>query len=198
MNRIVQLACLISSNSPLLRIESALRILQHLLLHFYARSDLRPTFRNMLNKHLHRVLHSGKVSGQDGGHERIHVKYFLTVYKQILTGTPRKLDFYLAILHPLHSPNEMVAWRDQVPVLQSYHEELVRCVLQLVDRRSDNESLLSEVLSNLLALWPDKFHTNTPKQVLLLHEIEMLVERCTVRELQCVEQAFVVCITLCA
>jgi len=38
------------------------------------------------------------------------------------------------VLLPLHKPNSMVLWRDQVPVLQLYHEPLVRCMLSLVER----------------------------------------------------------------
>jgi hypothetical protein len=36
------------------------------------------------------------------------------------------------VLLPLHSPNQMLEWRDQIPVLQPYHESLVRCLVRLV------------------------------------------------------------------
>ena len=38
--------------------------------------------------------------------------------------------------------------------------------------RSD---LLARAIRGILDLWPDSFNTNTPKQVLLLHELESLV-----------------------
>ena len=43
------------------------------------------------------------------------------------------------VLLPLHAPGEMVEWRDQVPVLQSYHEALVQCVVRLAIRDRDRE-----------------------------------------------------------
>jgi hypothetical protein len=43
----------------------------------------------------------------------------------------RSRDLLHSVLMPLHAPNEMVEWRDQVPVLQGYHESLVRCMVRL-------------------------------------------------------------------
>ena len=34
---------------------------------------------------------------------------------------------------PLHEPNEFIEWRDQQPVISTYHQTLVRCVLKLND-----------------------------------------------------------------
>ncbi len=106
-------------------------------------------------------------------------------------------------LFPLHTPNEMVVWRDQIPIIQSYHEDLVKCIVGLCSRTEVvchdvdgserfQDSMLVCVLSKLLETWPDAHDTNTPKQVLLLHEIEILLERCTIEEFILVQKPFLV------
>jgi hypothetical protein len=94
-------------------------------------------------------------------------------------------------LFPLHKPNEMVLWRDQIPIIQSYHEYLVKCIVGICDRTfiqtgdvndQGRKSLLVHAIIHLLDVWPDAYDTNTPKQVLLLHELEILLERCSVEE----------------
>ncbi len=106
-------------------------------------------------------------------------------------------------LFPLHAPNEMVVWRDQIPIIQSYHEDLVKCIVGLCSRTEvmchdvegserHQDSMLVCVLRKLLETWPDAHDTNTPKQVLLLHEIEILLERCTMEEFIWVQKPFLV------
>jgi len=104
------------------------------------------------------------------------------------------------VLLPLHKPNSMVLWRDQVPVLQLYHEPLVRCMLALVERDSllrsrhpvetGTFSILAQAVQGILASWPDKYETNTPKQVLLLHELEILLNKASQDEFALVKSAF--------
>ena len=106
------------------------------------------------------------------------------------------------VLLPLHKPNSMVLWRDQVPVLQLYHEPLVRCMLALVERDSllrnrhpvetGTFSILVQAVQGILASWPDKYETNTPKQVLLLHELEILLNKASQDEFALVKSAFLV------
>lgn len=106
------------------------------------------------------------------------------------------------VLLPLHKPNSMVLWRDQIPVLQLYHEPLVRCMLALVERDSllrhrDSTgtaaySILVQAVQGILACWPDKYETNTPKQVLLLHELEILLNKASQDEFLVVKHAFLV------
>jgi hypothetical protein len=108
------------------------------------------------------------------------------------------------VLLPLHKPNAMVLWRDQLPVLQVYHESLVRCVLALVDKgaqasrnfperhHATESSVLVQAVLGILGSWPDKFDTNTPKQVLLLHELEILIAKATREEFAAVKKKFLV------
>lgn len=118
------------------------------------------------------------------------------------------------ILVPLHTPHEMVLWRDQIPMLSLYHEPLVLCIVELCRRISTsaqskgtfgevdkgniekiiyNQSLLANVDSIIQALldpniWPIEHNAknneggrssiaNTPKVVLILHEIDTILEK---------------------
>ncbi len=136
-----------------------------------------------------------------------------------------------SVLMPLHRPNDFIEWRDQVPVIQLYHENLVRCLVRLVQwdrvkvssaagsstsdcsggtsrlpqplhetdqstnmlpslslrragglaassalsggtRHDGGRTLLVQIVTELLgSLWPEGFSSNTPKEVLLLHEV---------------------------
>jgi hypothetical protein len=99
-------------------------------------------------------------------------------------------EILMEILIPLHLPNEMIVWRDQIPVISLFHEDLCRCTIRLIEKCQRPESnssssipfqgsLLTDVIKAILSNWPDAFNTNTPKQVLLLHELEFLLERCS-------------------
>lgn len=82
---------------------------------------------------------------------------------------------------------------DQVPVLQSYHEDLVHCMItMLTPSPPPSAHMLPDMLTGVLAIWPDRFASNTPKQVLLLHEMEMLLERCTADDFKAVKEVFMV------
>ena len=91
------------------------------------------------------------------------------------------------ILLPLHRPNGMVLWRDQTPVLGMFHEALVFALVKVVevfyeseaDRDGSRESVLMVILRGLFSQWPRGFGTNTPKEVLLLHETDMLLRYCS-------------------
>jgi len=150
-------------------------------------------------------------SSVDARDTRGHVLHLLELLHSIIAGlgvsTGEAAHFRFGrllhdVLLPLHKPNAMVLWRDQMPVLQVYHEPLVRCVLGLVDkdaavRKTDPPcgakfSILVQAVHGILTSWPDKFETNTPKQVLLLHELEMLLNKATQAEFILVKQAFLV------
>jgi Protein phosphatase 2A regulatory B subunit (B56 family) len=113
--------------------------------------------------------------------KRTHVQELLEVVGQIVIGFQRPLTavhkgLLLRVLLPLHAPNEMHEWRDQIPVLQLYHEPLVYAIVQFLEH---DPSLTVTVLDGVLAAWPEGFQSNTPKEVLLLHEVETLLRRAT-------------------
>ncbi len=94
------------------------------------------------------------------------------------------LQVLFDILLPLHKPSGMVLWRDQKPILGLYHKTLVQCIGSIV---SLDTSLIGKVIQYLLHpdVWPlegggsdenkGSKMANTPKVVLLLHEIDTLI-----------------------
>ena len=76
-------------------------------------------------------------------------------------------------LIPLHRPNSMVLWRDQTSLLALYHEPLVQCIAVLLKQKP---KLTGRVIEGLIAsdVW-NKGAGNTPKLVLLLHEIDTYI-----------------------
>ena len=91
------------------------------------------------------------------------------------------------VLLPLHRPNGMVLWRDQTPVLGMFHEALVFALVKVVEVfyeseaefNGSRESVLVTIVRGLIAQWPRGHSTNTPKEVLLLHETDMLLRLCS-------------------
>lgn len=91
-----------------------------------------------------------KVRHTDGGKSRDHIAPLLEVLICIIEGFTclKKIhtDLMMQIIMPLHSPNEMVEWRDQIPVLQLYHSPLVRCLIVYIAKdieckKSNNTNL---------------------------------------------------------
>ena len=212
---------------------SSLMMLQ-LLIHwiYKSREDLRPIMRrNMCSALTSKGTAGGpgdhKVQHMDMGRSRNHVASILGVLLCIIEGI---ISFHPSVhsgllqnvLMPLHQPNEMVEWRDQIPAIQLYHEPLVQCIKALIVRsrlcpeisipitnaehsddnstrtlsnnqtagqdsilpgipRSDGmgksnhrDSLLLTALKCLLQYWPLSASANTPKAVLMIHELESL------------------------
>ena len=84
----------------------------------------------------------------------------------------------LTTLVDLHTPNGVVLWRDQAPVLELYHEILCQCIgLVLQQDAALVEPFLTRI-ANMLLLRTTRTTTqggqqqHSGKQVLLLHEIE--------------------------
>ena len=88
-------------------------------------------------------------------------------------------------LIPLHRPSGMTLWRDQTPLIGLYHETLVKCIGALV---SADKTLIGPVVGALLHpdIWPTEGSkgsrssgrgsgANTPKLILLLHEVDTLI-----------------------
>jgi len=76
-------------------------------------------------------------------------------------------------LIPLHRPNSMVLWRDQTSILDLYHEPLVKCIAILLKHKPEWTSRVIEGLLNS-DVW-NQNAGNTPKLVLLLHEIDTYI-----------------------
>ena len=214
---------------------SSIMMLQLLIHWMYKnRGDLRPTMRRNMCSALTSKGTSGgpgdhKVQHMDIGRSRNHVAPILGVLiciiEGIITFNPSvHLGLLQNVLMPLHQPNEMVEWRDQIPAIQLYHEPLVQCIKALITRsrscsevssqntgqlndatptfsnnnapRPDNiipeiprndengknssrDSLLLTALKCLLQYWPLSASANTPKAVLMLHELESLATMLT-------------------
>jgi serine/threonine protein kinase len=101
----------------------------------------------------------------------------LRVLLRILQGMnkqPERAHEHLLFYHliPLHRPSSMVLWRDQTSLLELYHEPLVQCIAILLQKRP---LWIPNVISAMLEpeVWPKG--GNTPKLVLLLHEIDTYI-----------------------
>jgi hypothetical protein len=84
-------------------------------------------------------------------------------------------------LLPLHTPNSFVLWRDQTSVLELYHEPLVQCIATILQKQTSKKVRDKWIGKVLLALqdssiWGSNKTSsgggNTPKLVLLLHEMD--------------------------
>ena len=101
----------------------------------------------------------------------------LRVLHRILQGTSTKLEKahgHLLTYHliPLHRPSGMVLWRDQTSMLELYHEPLVQCIAILLQKKPE------WIPKTIAALLEPEIWTkggNTPKLVLLLHEIDTYI-----------------------
>lgn len=86
------------------------------------------------------------------------------------------------VLLPLHKPSGIILWRDQQPLLSLYHKTLVQCIGAIV---TIDKNLIAEVIQYILHpdVWPfegqrqngGSRRANTPKLVLLLHEIDTYI-----------------------
>ncbi len=101
----------------------------------------------------------------------------LDVLGQIIRGFQVPLldihrDLLVHVLLPLHEPNQMAEWRDQLPLITEYHDSLVYAIVQMLDKEP---SLAPEAIRTVLRFWPKGFQSNSAKEVLLLHELETLI-----------------------
>lgn len=76
-------------------------------------------------------------------------------------------------LIPLHKADGMVLWRDQTAVLELYHEPLCQCMAILLQQNV--RKLIPPTIQQLLHRSIFPIAGNTPKQVLLLHEIDTYI-----------------------
>ncbi|CAM9591525.1 unnamed protein product [Scytosiphon promiscuus] len=106
-----------------------------------------------------------------------HVTEVLEVVRLIIMGFPSLTKVHRSLLTdvllPLHEPNQMAVWSLQQPLIETYHEALVGCLVAFLQLQPD----LAEVVFKAIAqAWPQGFNSNTPKEVLLLHELEALIK----------------------
>ncbi|CAB1107395.1 unnamed protein product [Ectocarpus sp. CCAP 1310/34] len=76
------------------------------------------------------------------------------------------------VLLPLHEPNQMAVWSIQQPLIESYHEDLVGCLVSFLELQPE---MVEIVFESIATAWPQGFNSNTPKEVLLLHEVGTLI-----------------------
>lgn len=78
------------------------------------------------------------------------------------------------VIIPLHKPSGLVLWRDQTPLIGLYHEALVKALGAFLTM---DRMLVGPVIGALLHpdIWPCPEGGNTPKVVLLLHEVDNLI-----------------------
>jgi len=90
----------------------------------------------------------------------------------ILRQSHERLLFDVII--PLHKPAGLVLWRDQTPLIGLYHETLVKTIGAFL---SLDRKLIGPIVGALLHpdIWPSGEGGNTPKIVLLLHEVDTLI-----------------------
>jgi Protein phosphatase 2A regulatory B subunit (B56 family)/Protein kinase domain len=104
------------------------------------------------------------------------VRTTLQVLRRIMRGmdasrwTPVLQHLLYQQLIPLHQVDGVVLWRDQMPILELYHEPLCQCMALLLV--PDPAHRIPTVISALLQ--PQIFPSvgSTSKQVLLLHEVD--------------------------
>jgi hypothetical protein len=176
--------------------QSHVSLVESLLYHVYRTCDATRRLKcriqiGSLLQNFTLVVQSGTVGGVGGltrGVENTSaagIESILGLLRCILRGASSQSDLnesyrllMLEILLPLHKPCGMVLWRDQTPLLGLYHKPLVQCMGTIL---SLDLSLMDMVVKGLLHpdIWPlegkGKGMANTPKLVLLLHEIDTYI-----------------------
>ena len=119
--------------------------------------------------------------------QRCDICGLINFFSAIVMGMESPLDHTFCshlvydILAPLHRHNGMSSWRDQQPILKIFHNDLVCAIIRLIEKSSSScsnfrnssttdtaDSVLCMVIVEILKYWPEKFETNTPKEILLL------------------------------
>lgn len=138
-------------------------LIRKLLLWIYSTFiDHRPYIRNLIATKLYTGINPHIPANQCG-----HFKYLLDLLFPILVGMRSdtapslsvKEDLLINCLLPLHKPNNMILWRDQVPIISLYHESLTRCISQV----ASTQSLLEDAIvgRSLLILTIDSLICHT-------------------------------------
>ena len=160
--------------------QSHLDRLQVILGHVYQTGDapIRRLMRRLLARVWQDYLQQSNSAAAAVRHENTaatHIRLTLSILLRILKGTVIPLhesyrQLLLQHLVPLHQPDGMVLWRDQTAVLELYHEPLTQCIAVLLQKEPN---LSGDLWPALIPLFPKM--GNTPKQVLMLHELDTYV-----------------------
>lgn len=144
-----------------------------------ARAKIRSVIGHLL------LLNNRVYAGMDSGFRRIHVGKFLELLYNIIQGLPKGslehrhayVDILKGLILPLHLPNDMIEWRDQIPSIQPYHETLMKCCKAIISHCDDayRSTIVQTLVSGLFQSWPPTHQANTAKEVLLIHELESLL-----------------------
>ena len=161
--------------------------LEHIIGEFYSVGHvaLRTQCRRLLGQFWYNFIRTseGKSSGVKENTTATGQSMTLRILLRILQGVSppfhssyRHLLFYILI--PFHRPSSMVLWRDQTAILDLYHEPLVKCIALLLKGQPEwKAQTIRSLLSN--NIWPQakggSNGSNTPKIVLLLHEISAII-----------------------
>lgn len=110
-------------------------------------------------------------------HRNVPVAPLLQVLGPIIRGfraplTQEHKSLLLEVLLPLHRPNEWLQWDRQTPLISMYHKELVHCIKLYLEKQP---SLSVRCLEAICTHFPQDREANTPKEVLLLHEISQVL-----------------------
>ncbi|CAE7567869.1 Arsb [Symbiodinium sp. CCMP2456] len=92
-------------------------------------------------------------------------------FQQPLGEVQKKLLFDTLI--PLHKPNEWLLWDRQTPMISMYHKELVHCMLLMLEK---DPTLAGKCVEAVCSHFPPSHESNTPKEVLLIHEIAEILK----------------------
>lgn len=108
----------------------------------------------------------------------------LRVLGKIIEGIdPEKANFEILshlstkVLLPLHFCDAML--NDMQPLLQTFHEPLSVCLLRIARKFPKG---ISHFLKELISAWGSQQSANSPKEVLLLHELEQVLEEISKHE----------------
>eukprot|EP00802_Teleaulax_amphioxeia_P015309 Tamp_15396.p1 GENE.Tamp_15396~~Tamp_15396.p1 ORF type:complete len:480 (+),score=95.13 Tamp_15396:119-1441(+) len=102
---------------------------------------------------------------------------------EVMTGMVRGLrkpvtsEQHLKLLRDclllLHEPNTMID--DRTPLLELFHKPLCLALVAFVECAPQ---VATELLRAVVSYWPTSASANSSKEVLLLHEIELVLEHC--------------------
>lgn len=160
-------------------LDQHLQRLEYIMGELYASGSvqIRSVYRRYLATYWHYfVVHSDGGGVVQENTRASGISMTLRVLLRILMGstTLQKSHQHLLLysLLPLHQPNSLVLWRDQTSILELYHEPLVQCMAVLFQKEP---SWISPTLEGLLnaQVWTP---SNTPKCILLLHEVDLILK----------------------